>query len=58
MSEFLMMGGYAAYVWPSMGLGLLVLLFNIIVPIFSHRSALKKADDYHATVKDSIGEQQ
>jgi heme exporter protein D len=29
LSDFLHMGGYAAYVWPSYGLTLLVLLLNI-----------------------------
>ena len=48
MSEFLAMGGYAVYVWSSLGLGLLVLLWNIIIPLFAHKHALKKAGDYHA----------
>ena len=29
MIEFLSMSGYAAYVWPSVGLGIAVLLLNI-----------------------------
>ncbi len=33
MKEFLHMGGYAMYVWPSYGLALVVLLWNIIVPM-------------------------
>ncbi|MCB1757704.1 MAG: heme exporter protein CcmD [Gammaproteobacteria bacterium] len=48
MSEFLHMGGYAMYVWPSIGLGLLILIWNIILPVMMHRAALKKAGDYHA----------
>ncbi len=55
MSEFLNMGGYAAYVWPSMGLALIVLLLNILVPLSKHRSALKKASDYHADNTNSHG---
>ncbi|MDB6090139.1 MAG: hypothetical protein JWN85_2923 [Gammaproteobacteria bacterium] len=30
MSEFLDMGGYAAYVWPSYGLTLVVVVLNIV----------------------------
>jgi heme exporter protein D len=30
VSEFLNMGGYAAYVWPSYGLTLVVIVLNII----------------------------
>lgn len=30
MSEFLNMGGYAAYVWPSYGLTLVVIILNIV----------------------------
>ena len=37
MSEFLHMGGYAAYVWPSYGLALLILAYNLIGPLAQHR---------------------
>ena len=30
MSEFLHMGGYAAYVWPAYGLTLAVIVWNIV----------------------------
>jgi heme exporter protein D len=30
MSEFLNMGGYAAWVWPSYGLTLIVIILNIV----------------------------
>lgn len=30
MNEFLYMGGYAAYVWPSYGLTLVVIVLNIV----------------------------
>jgi heme exporter protein D len=30
MSEFLNMGGYAAYVWPSYGLTLAIIVLNIV----------------------------
>ena len=33
MSEFLHMGGYAAYVWSAYGISLVVLILNIILPI-------------------------
>ncbi|NOZ36941.1 MAG: heme exporter protein CcmD [Gammaproteobacteria bacterium] len=33
MKEFLHMGGYAMYVWPSYGLALGILLWNIILPM-------------------------
>lgn len=33
MKEFLHMGGYAMYVWPSYGLALIVLLWNVIMPM-------------------------
>jgi len=40
MSEFLHMGGYAAYVWSSYGIALLVLLANLIAPVMSRRKLL------------------
>lgn len=48
MTEFFHMGGYAAFVWPSFGLGLLVLIYNVVVPILTHRAALRRAADFHA----------
>ncbi|VAX13598.1 hypothetical protein MNBD_GAMMA24-1624 [hydrothermal vent metagenome] len=33
MKEFFHMGGYALYVWPSYGLALGILLWNIILPM-------------------------
>ena len=48
MSEFLSMGGYAVYVWSSMALGFLILILNIVLPMAAHRTALKKAEDFHA----------
>lgn len=40
MTEFFSMGGYAAYVWPSYLLALLVLLTNILQPLFHRRRLL------------------
>ncbi len=42
MQEFFNMGGYAAYVWPSYGLALLILLINLIVPRWRERQTLKR----------------
>ena len=39
MIKFLQMGGYAAYVWPSYALTLIVITFNIV----SARRALRTA---------------
>ena len=33
MSEFFAMGGYAAFVWPSYVLALVILVANIVVPM-------------------------
>jgi heme exporter protein D len=33
MREFFAMGGYAAYVWPSYALALIILIGNIIAPM-------------------------
>jgi len=40
MSEFLHMGGYAAYVWSSYGIALVVLLANLFAPILARRKLL------------------
>lgn len=37
MSEFFNMGGYAAYVWPSYLLALVVLMLNLVAPIYCAR---------------------
>ena len=42
MSEFLNMGGYAMFVWPSYGLTLIVLLLNWWLPYQQHKQNLKK----------------
>jgi heme exporter protein D len=36
------MGGYAAYVWPSYGLALLVLVLNFAVPHWRERRILRR----------------
>jgi heme exporter protein D len=40
-SEFLAMGGYAFYVWTSYGLTLVVLLANIIIPVWQRKQLLR-----------------
>ncbi len=42
MSEFFEMGGYALYVWPSYGLFVAVLIYNIWVPLARRRTTLRK----------------
>ena len=42
MSEFLNMGGYAAYVWPSYGLTLGVIVLNIV---WARRLLAKSRED-------------
>ncbi len=41
LAEFLAMGGYAFYVWTSYGLTLVVLLANIIIPIWQRKQLLR-----------------
>ena len=43
MSEFWAMSGYAAYVWPSIGLTLAVLFANIVWARQLNRTALAEA---------------
>jgi heme exporter protein D len=42
-TEFLAMGGYAAFVWPSFGLTLIVLILNIQAARRLHASARAEA---------------
>ena len=37
MEEFLHMGGYAFYVWTSYGIAAVVLIANVIAPMFARR---------------------
>ena len=41
MTEFLAMGGYAAYVWSAFGLTFAVLLANAIIAFRSHRRTVR-----------------
>jgi len=42
MLEFLKMGGYAAFVWPSYGLTALILWLNWYLPRRQHAQELRK----------------
>ena len=42
MSEFLHMGGYAFFVWTSYGLAFVVLLGNVVIPIWRRRQFLRE----------------
>lgn len=48
-AEFFSMGGYAFYVWSSYGLTLVILLANIIIPVWNKRTVLKQLRDINAT---------
>jgi len=41
-SSFLSMGGYAAYVWGSFGVFVLVLVWNIVTPALRRRSVIQQ----------------
>ncbi|MCB1734249.1 MAG: heme exporter protein CcmD [Gammaproteobacteria bacterium] len=42
MNEFFSMGGYAAFVWPSYGLGLVILIAHIAAPTMRRRRLLSE----------------
>ena len=42
MSEFLSMGGYAVYVWPSYGLAAILLWLNWYLPTRQHQQLLRQ----------------
>ncbi|WEJ62216.1 heme exporter protein CcmD [Thiomicrorhabdus lithotrophica] len=48
MTEFFNMGGYGFYVWSSFGITAVVVLANIIEPIFHHKNALNEAGDFYS----------
>jgi len=51
MSEFLHMGGYAAYVWPCFGLAAAVLAWNILSARRLHAAARERAVRRSAAVQ-------
>jgi heme exporter protein D len=40
LNEFFYMGGYAFYVWMSYGLALIILVVNLLLPIWHRRRLL------------------
>jgi len=43
LSHFLAMGGYAAFVWPSYAVTLIVIVVNVLAARASHKRALEEA---------------
>lgn len=43
LSQFLSMGGYAVFVWPSYAITLVVIIINVFAARASHRRALEEA---------------
>jgi heme exporter protein D len=43
LDQFINMGGYAAFVWPSYAVALVVLIGNLIAARASHRRAVAEA---------------
>ena len=41
-SEFFAIGGYAFFVWMSYGLTLLVIVFNIVMPLIQRKQVIKR----------------
>ena len=52
MSEFLHMGGYAGYVWSAYGIALIVLIANLLQPVFSNRKLRKRLQRIHQQEQD------
>ena len=42
LQEFLSMGGYAFYVWTSYGIAIIVLVVNVLLPIFQCKKFLRQ----------------
>jgi len=47
LQEFLSMGGYAAFVWPSYGLVAVVLVVNLVLP-------LRRSGEIRRSIKRSL----
>ncbi len=41
LREFLQMGGYALYVWSSYGLSFIVLVLNVIIPLWREKEIVQ-----------------
>ncbi|MFA9460127.1 heme exporter protein CcmD [Thiohalorhabdus methylotrophus] len=53
LQEFFYMGGYAAFVWPSYGLALVILLVNLVVPHWRERQTLRQIARQNRRVRRS-----
>ena len=53
LSEFFDMGGYAAFVWSSYALALVVLILNVWLPWQQHRQSLRTLKRLHRQQKVS-----
>lgn len=42
LTEFFAMGGYAFYVWSAYGITLVVLVANIVIPVFQRKQLIKQ----------------
>lgn len=42
LQQFLLMGGYAKYVWPAYGITFSILLGNVILPLLKHKKILRQ----------------
>lgn len=51
MEQLIEMGDYGIYVWPAYGIGLIVLMLNILVPLYTKKQKLKAI--IKAQVQDS-----
>ena len=43
--QFWMMGGYARYVWSAYGIAAVVLIANVIIPLWGHRRLVRRIRD-------------
>ncbi len=55
MSEYLAMGGYAEYIWPSYILALIILVANIVAPMLQRK---KTVTDIARKIRRARNEQQ
>ncbi len=44
MTEFLHMGGYAAYIWSAYGITALVLTLSLVLPIIENKNTRKRIE--------------
>ena len=44
MAEFFHMGGYAFFVWTSYGLAAVILIVNVLIPLFRRRELIHELE--------------